>query len=70
VIKKILCQNDHRLYIGWDTGTVYEKTCVNMATNYTVDRYGIFYLCKECFDEKCKRRIDSSHLTLRKNKGV
>lgn len=70
MIKKILCQNDHRLYIGWDTGTVYEKTCVNMATNYTVDRYGIFYLCKECFDEKCKRRIDSSHLTLRKNKGV
>lgn len=65
MIKKMLCENDHVLFIEWETGTVYEKTCVNIATNYTVDKYGIFYLCKECYDEGCKRRIDSKNLTLR-----
>lgn len=66
----MLCQNKHKLYIGWDTGTVYEKPCVNLAETYTVDKYGIFYLCKECHKEECKRRIQSSNLTLKKDKGV
>ena len=69
MIEKILCQNKHKLYIGWETGTVYEKPCINLATNYTVDKYGIFYLCKECYKEDCKRRLDCKELTL-KNKGV
>ena len=70
MIEKMLCQNKHRLYIEWDTGTVYEKPCVNLAETYTVDEYGMFYLCKECHGEGCERRIESSNLTLRKDKGV
>ena len=66
----MLCQNKHRLYIEWDTGTVYEKPCVILAETYTVDKYGMFYLCKECHSEDCKRRIESSNLTLKKDKGV
>lgn len=65
MIKKMLCQNKHRLYIGWEHGIVYEKPCINIATNYKVDNYGIFYLCKECHDENCKRRLDSEKLTIR-----
>ena len=69
MIEKILCQNKHKLYIGWETGTVYEKPCINLATNYTVDKYGIFYLCKECYEDDCKRILDCKELTLI-NKGV
>ena len=70
MIEKILCQNEHKLYIEWNTGTVYEKPCTNLANKYTVDNYGIFYLCEECHSEGCKRRIDSSDMTLKKKKGV
>ena len=65
--EKMLCQNKHKLYIGWDTGTVYEKPCVNLATKYTVDRYGIFYLCEECYNDDTKRRLNSDSLTIRKD---
>jgi len=62
--EKKICENNHKIYIGWETGTVYEKPCVNMATKYTVDSFGIFYLCDECYTDDCKRRIDSDRLTL------
>ena len=70
MIEKILCQNKHKIFIEWETGTVYEKPCINLAEKYTVDKYGIFYLCEECYDDDCKRRIESSHITLRKDKRV
>jgi hypothetical protein len=64
MIEKKLCENNHKIYIGWETGTVYEKPCVNIATKYTVDSFGIFYMCDECYADDCKRRIDSDRLTL------
>ena len=70
MIEKMLCQNEHLLFIDWESGTVYEKPCVNLAETYTVDKYGIFYLCKECHDNGCKRRIESHNMTLKKKKGV
>jgi len=63
MIKKILCQNKHKLFISWEAGIVYEKPCVNIATKYTVDSFGIFYVCNECHEEGCKRRLDSTRLT-------
>ena len=66
----MLCENKHLLFIEWETGTVYEKPCVSLATKYIVDSFGIFYLCKECYNDGCKRRIDSRHMTLKKKKGV
>ena len=59
-----LCENNHKLFIDWETGTVYEKVCVSIATKYTVDSFGIFYMCDECYADDCKRRIDSDRLTL------
>jgi hypothetical protein len=70
MIEKKLCENKHRLYIEWSTGTVYEKPCVHLAKKYTVDKYGIFYLCDECHAEGTKRRLDSRNITLKKDKGV
>lgn len=70
MIEKMLCQNKHVLFIDWEIGTVYEKPCVSLAETYTVDKYGIFYLCKACCKEGCKRRIESKNLTLKKDKGV
>lgn len=64
MIEKKLCENNHKIYISWETGTVYEKPCVNIATKYTVDSFGIFYMCEECYADDCKRRIDSDRLTL------
>ena len=68
--EKMLCQNKHLLFIEWETGTVYEKPCVNLATNYTVDNFGVFYLCEECHKDGVKRRLDCQNLTLKKKKGV
>tara|TARA_R110000868_G_scaffold554_6_gene4117 strand:- start:2372 stop:2584 length:213 start_codon:yes stop_codon:yes gene_type:complete len=70
MIEKKLCENKHKLYIDWETGTVYEKPCVSLSTKYTVDSFGIFYLCEECYKEDCKRRIKTDRLTLKKDKGV
>jgi hypothetical protein len=68
--EKMLCQNKHLLFIDWENGIVYEKPCVDLAEKYTVDKYGIFYLCKQCHKDGCKRRIESKNLTLKKDKGV
>ena len=70
MIEKILCQNKHKLYISWEAGVVYEKHCINIATKFTVDSFGIFYLCAECYEDDCKRRIQSDNMTLKKDKGV
>ena len=66
----MICQNKHRVYISWEEGIVYEKPCVEIATKFTVDNFGIFYLCEECYKDDCKRRIESDNMTLRKDKGV
>lgn len=70
MIKKMVCENKHLLFIEWETGTVYEKPCVNLATKYTVDSFGIFYLCDECHKDGVKRRLDCQNTTMKKNKGV
>ena len=63
----MLCQNKHKINIDWDAGTVSEQPCSNIASKYTVDKYGIFYLCEECYEDDTKRRLDSHKLTIRKD---
>lgn len=64
MIEKMMCQNNHKIYISWEAGVVYEKPCVNIATKYTVDNFGIFYLCEECYKDDCKRRMNSEWLSI------
>ena len=65
--EKMLCQNKHKIYIDWETGSLSERPCSNIANKYTVDKYGIFYLCEECYEGDTKRRLDSDKLTIRKD---
>jgi hypothetical protein len=60
------CQNNHKLVIDWENGAITDRKCINIATKYTLDNFGIFYLCEECYQDDCKRRIDSEKLTLEK----
>lgn len=69
MVEKKKCENQHRMIIDWESGLISDRPCINVATKYTVDNFGIFYLCEECYKEDCKRRINSDSLTLR-NKGV
>ena len=69
MIEKQKCENNHKMIIDWESGYICDRPCVNDATKYIVDSFGIFYLCEECYKDDCKRRIDSDSLTL-KNKGV
>ena len=69
MIEKKQCENKHKMIIDWEGGFIADRPCVNDATKYIVDSFGIFYLCEECYKDDCKRRIDSDSLTL-KNKGV
>lgn len=69
MIEKQKCQNNHKMIIDWEGGYICDRPCVNDSTKYTVDNYGMFYLCDECYADDCKRRIDSQTLTL-KDKGV
>ncbi len=69
MIEKIKCQNTHKINIEWDKGYIYEEPCTNLATKYTIDSFGIFYLCDECYTDDCRRRIKSETMTV-KSKGV
>jgi len=66
MIETLICQNQHRMIIDWEGGYITDRPCINPATKYTVDQIGIFYLCQECYEDDCKRKLDSD-LTLRKN---
>lgn len=61
------CENNHKITIDWEKGEIQEHKCTSIATNYTVDKYGIFYLCDECYREDRKRRIRSQYITLKDN---
>ena len=63
------CENQHKMIIDWEEGLVADTLCTNKANKFTVDNFGILYLCEECYQDDCKRRIDSDSLTL-KNKSV
>ncbi len=67
--EKKKCENQHKMIVDWEGGLISERPCIEMATRYTVDNFGIFYLCEECYQDDCKRILDSNTLTL-KNKGV
>lgn len=58
------CENKHKITIDWKSGIVYDGPCINSATKYTIDNFGIFYLCDECYKDDCKRRIDSEWLSI------
>ena len=47
MIEKIKCQNNHKMTIDWEGGIITDKKCTNDATKYTLDSFGIFYLCDE-----------------------
>jgi beta-phosphoglucomutase-like phosphatase (HAD superfamily) len=55
------------MIIDWEGGLIDDRPCINKATKYTVDSFGIFYLCDECYKEDCKRRMDSDSMTLKKS---
>jgi len=67
--EKKKCENQHKMIVDWEGGLISERPCAEIATRYIVDNFGIFYLCEECYQDDCKRRLDSETLTL-KNKGV
>ena len=69
MIEKMKCENNHKVTIDWANGYIEEKPCENTATKFTVDSFGIFYMCDECYADDCKRRINSETMTLKK-KGV
>jgi hypothetical protein len=69
MIEEKVCENQHKMIIDWESGLVSDRPCINKATKFTVDNFGILYLCDECYKDDCKRRIDSDSLTL-KRKGV
>jgi len=52
------------MIIDWEGGFITDRPCINIATTYTVDSIGIFYLCQECYKEECKRVIKSEVFTL------
>ena len=65
MIEKMKCQNNHKMVICWEGGYICDRKCTNEATKYTVDSFGIFYLCDECYKDDCKRRMDSEKLTIK-----
>lgn len=67
MIENMICQNQHKMIIDWEGGLIDDRPCINKATKYTVDSFGIFYLCDECYKEDCKRRMDSDSMTLKKS---
>ncbi len=64
MIEKQKCENNHKMIVDWEDGLVADRACINEATKYTVDNFGIFYLCDECYDDDCKRRMDSEWLSI------
>ena len=69
MVEKKICENQHKMIIDWESGFIADRACTNIATKYTIDNFGIFYLCEECYTEDCKRRMQAENLTL-KDKGV
>ena len=64
MIEKQKSQNNHKMIICWEGGYITDLPCTNDATKFTVDNFGIFYLCDECYTDDCKRRIDSEWLSI------
>ena len=64
MIEKKQCENKHRMIIDWESGLISERPCTDIATKYTVDNFGIFYLCDECYKDDCKRRIESERMSI------
>tara|TARA_B100001094_G_scaffold286909_1_gene302061 strand:+ start:1816 stop:2025 length:210 start_codon:yes stop_codon:yes gene_type:complete len=66
MVEKKICENQHKMIIDWESGFIADRACTNIATKYTIDNFGIFYLCEECYKEDCKRRTDSEWLSISK----
>lgn len=64
MIEKQQCENKHRMIIDWESGLIADRPCTDIATKYTVDNFGIFYLCDECYKDDCKRRIESERMSI------
>ncbi len=67
MIEKMMCENKHKMIVDWESGYIADRPCTNEATKYTVDNFGMFYLCDECYADDCKRRIKSEKMTLEDN---
>lgn len=66
MIEKKKCENNHKMVVNWGEGHISETVCTNDATRYKIDSFGIFYLCDECYEDDCKRAINSETMTLKK----
>jgi hypothetical protein len=64
MIIKQKCENKHKMIVDWEAGNVADRPCINDATKYTVDNFGMFYLCDECYEDDCKRRMDSEWMSI------
>jgi hypothetical protein len=64
MIQKQKCENRHKMIIDWEGGYITDRPCTNDATKFTVDNFGMFYLCDECYADDCKRRMDSEWLSI------
>ncbi len=64
MIEKQKCENKHKMIVDWEAGHIADRPCINDATKYTVDNFGIFYLCDECYADDCKRRMDSEWMSI------
>ena len=64
MIEKQKCENRHKMVIDWESGYICDRPCINIATKFTIDNFGIFYLCDECYADDCKRRMDSEWLSI------
>jgi hypothetical protein len=53
------------MIIDWEGGLIADRPCINRATKYIVDNFGVFYMCNECYKDDCKRRIQSEQMTLK-----
>ena len=49
MIEKMMCENKHKMIVDWESGYIADRPCTNEATKYTVDNFGMFYLCDECY---------------------
>ena len=58
------CQNQHKIIFDTEGGLIADRPCINEATGYIVDSFGILHLCSECYEDDFKRMIKSDKMEI------
>lgn len=61
--EKMKCENNI-MVIDWESGYICDRQCCDDATTYTVDKFGIFYLCRKCRENNPTRYLGAENLTI------